>query len=81
MVRPVHLMRWHEIKRNAAGLVGDGEEVILEREPRNQYDRNAIRVLNIQGVQIGHISKAVAAKLVSVPLPRNSAWDLSSVHA
>ncbi|KAF9263265.1 hypothetical protein L218DRAFT_927698 [Marasmius fiardii PR-910] len=45
------------------GLVGAGEEVILEREPSNRFDRNAIRVLNIGRTQVGHIPKDVVAKL------------------
>jgi SWI/SNF-related matrix-associated actin-dependent regulator of chromatin subfamily A3 len=35
----------------------------VRREPNNQYDRNAIRVLNVQGAQIGHIPRGPAAKL------------------
>ena len=46
-----------------AGLVGAGEEVQLIREPNNRYDRNAIRVSNIAGSQVGHIPKNVAARL------------------
>ncbi|KAI9067101.1 hypothetical protein FKP32DRAFT_1588914 [Trametes sanguinea] len=45
------------------GLVGPGEEVILQREPHNPYDRNAIQVKNIGGTQVGHIPRNVAAKL------------------
>ncbi|KAI0779816.1 SNF2 family N-terminal domain-containing protein [Fomes fomentarius] len=45
------------------GLVGSGEEVMLEREPQNQYDRNAIRVKNISGSQVGHVPRNAAAKL------------------
>ncbi|KAJ6007724.1 hypothetical protein N7540_011700 [Penicillium herquei] len=45
------------------GIATPGEYVILRREPRNQYDRNAIRVDNIMGAQIGHIGKNIAAKL------------------
>ena len=37
--------------------------VVLSREPSNPYDRNAIRVDNVRGDQIGHIPKTVAAKL------------------
>jgi len=37
--------------------------VKLVREPSNQYDRNAIRVLNINGIQVGHIPRNVAVKL------------------
>ncbi|KAJ5716325.1 hypothetical protein N7493_008236 [Penicillium malachiteum] len=45
------------------GIATPGEHVILRREPRNQYDRNAIRVDNIMGAQIGHIGRNIAAKL------------------
>ncbi|KAL0578764.1 hypothetical protein V5O48_003262 [Marasmius crinis-equi] len=45
------------------GLVGAGEEVVLQREPANRYDRNAIRVLNIGGTQVGHIPRNMASKL------------------
>ncbi|KAF2810532.1 uncharacterized protein BDZ99DRAFT_508925 [Mytilinidion resinicola] len=45
------------------GLATFGEMVVLKREPQNQYDRNAIQVRNVQGNQIGHIPKQVAAKL------------------
>ncbi|KAF2034663.1 hypothetical protein EK21DRAFT_85239 [Setomelanomma holmii] len=45
------------------GYATVGEMVIARREPHNQYDRNAIQVLNVQGAQIGHIPKTVAAKL------------------
>ncbi|KAI0074381.1 hypothetical protein K474DRAFT_1626028 [Panus rudis PR-1116 ss-1] len=45
------------------GLVGAGEEVRLIREPNNRYDRNAIKVVNIGGTQVGHIPRNVAAKL------------------
>jgi SWI/SNF-related matrix-associated actin-dependent regulator of chromatin subfamily A3 len=47
-------------------MVGPGEEVSLRREPQNKYDRNAIQVMNISGMQIGHIPRNVAGKLVSV---------------
>ena len=45
------------------GLVGDGEEVRLVREPHNSYDRNAIQVKNIGGIQVGHVKREYAAKL------------------
>ena len=37
--------------------------VILEREPHNPYDRNAIRVDNVAGEKVGHIARGVAAVL------------------
>ncbi|KAL3446281.1 SNF2 family N-terminal domain-containing protein [Aspergillus insuetus] len=42
-----------------------GEHVVLKREPQNQYDRNAIRVDNVMGAQVGHIPRNMAAKLAS----------------
>ncbi|KAJ9641805.1 hypothetical protein H2199_005018 [Coniosporium tulheliwenetii] len=40
-----------------------GEMVILNREPNNPYDSNAIQVQNVRREQIGHIPRQVAAKL------------------
>ncbi|KAG6819869.1 hypothetical protein H0H93_007803 [Arthromyces matolae] len=45
------------------GLVGPGEQVLLVREPKNPYDRNAIQVKNIGQVQVGHLPRTVATKL------------------
>ncbi|KAL5043945.1 hypothetical protein BDW71DRAFT_216068 [Aspergillus fruticulosus] len=45
------------------GTATIGEHVVLKREPHNQYDRNAIRVDNVMGAQIGHIPRNIAAKL------------------
>ncbi len=36
---------------------------MIQREPSNPYDANAIRVNNVHGNQIGHIPKNLAAKL------------------
>ena len=40
-----------------------GEHVVLQREPTNAYDSNAIKVTNVQRAQIGHIPRTVASKL------------------
>ncbi|PLB34307.1 DEAD/DEAH box helicase [Aspergillus candidus] len=40
-----------------------GETVILRRQADNPYDSNAIRVENVMRDQIGHIPRAMAAKL------------------
>ncbi|KAF2854582.1 hypothetical protein T440DRAFT_441724 [Plenodomus tracheiphilus IPT5] len=45
------------------GYATTGEMVICRREPHNAYDANAIQVLNVQSQQIGHLSRALAAKL------------------
>jgi len=38
-----------------------GSEVFLERELDNQYDRNAIRVINDTGKMIGYLAKEWAS--------------------
>lgn len=40
--------------------------VALEREPHNIYDRNAIKVKNVDGQQVGHIKKELAAPLANI---------------
>ncbi|KAE8448579.1 hypothetical protein EG329_009004 [Mollisiaceae sp. DMI_Dod_QoI] len=45
------------------GYATPGEQVMIKREPGNAYDSNAIRINNVQGVQIGHIPRNLAAKL------------------
>lgn len=49
--------------RYYTGYATTGEMVLLRREPSNPYDRNAIRVDNVQGAQIGHIPRDVASRL------------------
>ena len=45
------------------GYITTGEMVVLTREPRNEHDRNAIRVDNVRGEKVGHIPRQVAATL------------------
>ncbi len=45
------------------GYATMGEQVMIRREPGNPYDSNAIRVDNVQGTQIGHLPRNLAAKL------------------
>jgi len=40
--------------------------VSLVREPQNQHDRNAVKVNNVNGVQVGHIKRGLAKALASV---------------
>jgi len=47
------------------GRASVGEYVVIRREPQNPYDKNAIRIDNVMRQQIGHIGRAVAAKLSS----------------
>ncbi|WVF71338.1 hypothetical protein IAT40_006141 [Kwoniella sp. CBS 6097] len=48
------------------GLVGKGEYVMLRRQPNNQYDPNAVQVVNAGGTQVGHVPRAVAGKLAEL---------------
>ncbi|OCF32964.1 DNA repair protein Rad5 [Kwoniella heveanensis BCC8398] len=48
------------------GLVGKGEYVMLRRQPNNQYDPNAVQVINAGGTQVGHIPRAVAGRLAEL---------------
>ena len=50
------------------GIVSDGENVLLRRNPNNQYDPNAVQVLNIRHEVVGHIPKEIAAKLSPIML-------------
>jgi SWI/SNF-related matrix-associated actin-dependent regulator of chromatin subfamily A3 len=45
------------------GYATMGEQVMIRREPRNPVDSNAIRINNVQGTQIGHLPRNLAAKL------------------
>ncbi|OIW15493.1 hypothetical protein TanjilG_32897 [Lupinus angustifolius] len=45
------------------GYISGREMVGLVREPLNPYDSNAIKVLNTQTIQVGHIERSVAAVL------------------
>ena len=54
-----------------------GEHVILNREPQNQYDRNAIRVDNVMGRQIGHVPRTVAVKLAKYMVKWPWEWRIA----
>lgn len=47
-----------------------GEELVLEREPDNPVDSNAIKVLRITGEQLGYIPAHVAASGLAKDLDR-----------
>lgn len=48
------------------GTVNNNEMVSLTREPHNPYDRNAVRVDNVYGIQVGHIKRELARALADV---------------
>jgi len=49
--------------KHYSGTITGREILGLIREPLNPYDSNAIKVLNTQSLQVGHIERAVAAAL------------------
>uniref|UniRef100_A0A4W2F9X3 Helicase like transcription factor n=1 Tax=Bos indicus x Bos taurus TaxID=30522 RepID=A0A4W2F9X3_BOBOX len=52
--------------RYYTGVVNNNEMVALQREPTNPYDKNAIKVNNVNGNQVGHIKKDLAAALAYI---------------
>uniref|UniRef100_A0A8C4JM00 Helicase like transcription factor n=1 Tax=Dromaius novaehollandiae TaxID=8790 RepID=A0A8C4JM00_DRONO len=48
------------------GVVNNNEMVALQREPNNPYDKNAVKVNNVNGDQVGHIKKELAAALAGI---------------
>ena len=66
------------------GTVNNNEMVSLVREPRNPYDRNAVRVDNVYGIQVGHIKKELALALADVidsKLVRVEGWVCTVIHS
>nr|XP_048308564.1 helicase-like transcription factor [Myodes glareolus] len=52
--------------RYYTGVVNNNEMVSLQREPNNPYDKNAIKVNNVNGNQVGHLKRNLAAALASL---------------
>ncbi|XP_060690517.1 helicase-like transcription factor isoform X1 [Hemiscyllium ocellatum] len=52
--------------RYYTGVVSNNEMVALQREPNNPYDRNAVQVNNVNGIQVGHIKRELAAPLAFI---------------
>lgn len=52
--------------RYYTGVVNNNEMVSLQREPNNPYDKNAIRVNNVNGNQVGHLKRDLAAALAYI---------------
>ena len=48
--------------------VEEEDSVILQREPENTYDPDAVRVMTVQGKQIGYLGRDVAQKVSSAIL-------------
>ncbi|XP_006993878.1 helicase-like transcription factor isoform X1 [Peromyscus maniculatus bairdii] len=52
--------------RYYTGVVNNNEMVSLQREPNNPYDKNAIKVNNVNGNQVGHLKRDLAAALAYI---------------
>ncbi|NXL45864.1 HLTF factor, partial [Podilymbus podiceps] len=52
--------------RYYTGIVNNNEMIALQREPNNPYDKNAVKVNNVNGDQVGHIKKELAAALAGI---------------
>nr|AAB64175.1 transcription factor [Mus musculus] len=52
--------------RYYTGVVNNNEMVALQREPNNPYDKNAIKVNNVNGNQVGHIKREIAAAVAYI---------------
>ncbi|XP_066096951.1 helicase-like transcription factor isoform X2 [Saccopteryx bilineata] len=48
------------------GVVNNNEMVALQRDPNNAYDKNAIKVNNVNGNQVGHINRDLAAAVAYI---------------
>ena len=40
--------------------------VALVREPNNKYDKNAIKVTNVDPIQVGHIKRKLAKPIAEI---------------
>lgn len=52
--------------RYYTGVVNNNEMVALQREPNNPYDKNAIKINNVNGDQVGHLKRELAAALAYI---------------
>ncbi|XP_053454891.1 helicase-like transcription factor isoform X3 [Nycticebus coucang] len=52
--------------RYYTGVVNNNEMVALQRDSDNPYDKNAIKVNNVNGNQVGHVKKDLAAALAYI---------------
>ncbi|KAK2090484.1 hypothetical protein P7K49_031740 [Saguinus oedipus] len=60
-------LRGHVVgRRYYTGVVNNNEMVALQRDPNNPYDKNAIKVNNVNGNQVGHLKKDLAGALAYI---------------
>jgi DNA helicase-4 len=64
----------YEGRMGKADHLRAGDDLTLQREPSNSHDRNAIAVWTDEGVQIGYLSRHVAAHLASALDAQGGFW-------
>jgi hypothetical protein len=55
--------KYHKDLHDKSFALSEGTSVVFEREADNEYDSNAIAVLSVNRIKIGHITKDFAARL------------------
>lgn len=53
-------------RRDACEACSEGDAVVLEREPDNPYDRNAILIRDLSGEEMGYVPRDAAASYASL---------------
>jgi len=49
--------------RNRLNSLWNGESLVLEREPSNPYDHNAVKILSTDNIHLGYIRRELAQTL------------------
>lgn len=68
-------------RRSIISLMSETDTIVLERDPYNQYDSNAVKVCvmkNGRKLQIGYVEKKLAAE-ISPKMRRGAHFDVKIV--
>jgi hypothetical protein len=71
---PIVGSNFHSGAKAKLAILGEGDRVALIRDPSNQYDRNAVRILSTDGQMLGHCPMDLSA-LVTEMLEREIIID------
>lgn len=67
-----------EEAQDAAYSLEEGDDLVLEKEPDNEYDKNAIKVLTIDGYHIGYV-EGTKSKRISQNLDKISSCHIKKI--
>lgn len=56
----------YENRQEVVAKLQMGDRVWLEQEPHNRFDHNAIKILRINGEQLGYINRELAQKIAPI---------------